>query len=184
LPVAKIFGVGKVTAAKLERIGVVTCGDLQAFSVYELVERFGSFGARLHDLAHGVDNRQVKPDRRRKSLSVEHTYPEDLEDAAACLQQLPGLIEELRTRLAKVSEDYWPTKAVVKMKFDDFSQTTVERGLESVEAPGFDELINELCREAFARKKRPVRLLGTGVRLVDLKAQENPNQLGLFSDQA
>ena len=50
LPVKKIFGVGKVTAARLNRLGVNTCGDLRAWSVADLTHEFGSFGASLHHL--------------------------------------------------------------------------------------------------------------------------------------
>ena len=59
LPVKKLYGVGKVTAAKLNRLGVQTCADLRGWTMQELQHHFGSFGARLHDLCRGIDNRAV-----------------------------------------------------------------------------------------------------------------------------
>ncbi|MGI9293811.1 MAG: DNA polymerase IV, partial [Pseudomonadales bacterium] len=73
LPVNKIFGVGKVTAAKLQRLGVNSCADLQKLSLLELDQKFGRFGKRLFELSRGVDPREVQNERTRKSLSVEHT---------------------------------------------------------------------------------------------------------------
>ena len=178
LPVKRIFGVGKVTGTKMQELGINTCGDLQAFSVFELVERFGSFGARLYDLARGIDHRAVNPDQRRKSLSVESTYTDDLTSVGQCQQHLQSLIEELLQRLAGVDDDYLVTKAYVKMRFDDFSRTTVERTIETT--AGLEGLLQELCSEAFQRKSLPVRLLGTGVRFIDLRDAADADQLALF----
>lgn len=177
LSVRKIFGVGKVTAAKLERMGVTSCADLQAFALVELVEKFGVFGQHLYRLSRGDDKRPVKPHRRRKSLSVEHTYATDLPDVASCIARLPELLAQLKGRLRRVDDSYLVTKQFVKIKFDDFSITTLERGsaaslsLESYRA---------LCEEAFPRGNRPVRLLGLGVRFIDLNTDRQGVQLDLF----
>jgi len=80
LPVEKIFGVGKVTAHKLHVLGIKTCGDVQKFSQEKLHQHFGSFGDHLFELSQGRDKREVKPDRVRKSLSVEETFSYDLRD--------------------------------------------------------------------------------------------------------
>lgn len=53
LPVERLFGVGKVTAAKLRRLGAQTCGDLRGWGADRLQQHFGSFGFRLHDLCRG-----------------------------------------------------------------------------------------------------------------------------------
>lgn len=83
LSIEVLFGVGKVTAEKLKKMGVHTCTDLQRFSLVELTQRFGKFGAQLFDQCRGIDHREVKPNRERKSLSVERTFAEDLQDIAA-----------------------------------------------------------------------------------------------------
>ncbi len=169
LPVNKIFGVGKVTAGRLQRHGIQTCGDLRRFTVFELTERFGRFGKRLHELAQGHDERPVKPTRRRKSMSVESTYAQDLVGLEACRDQLPALQEELERRLAKLDDSYQPTKAFVKIKFRDFTQTTVERHDSTADL----ETLGQLLETGLARRELPVRLLGVGVRFRDaLPAQQ------------
>src|SRR5690606_34445723 len=71
LPVDKLFGVGKVTAQKLHQLGVQTCADLRGWSMLDLQRRFGKLGNSLYHLSRGVDTRPVRPDRERKSVSVE-----------------------------------------------------------------------------------------------------------------
>ncbi len=180
LPVDRIFGVGKVTAGKMRRMGIETCGELRRFSVFELTERFGSFGARLFELCRGRDERPVKPSRRRKSLSVEHTYAEDLPGLPQCLEKLPELFVELKGRLGRVDRDYKVVKAFVKVKFNDFTTTTLERVGTSARLHDY----RQLCEGAYARGERPVRLLGLGVRFVDLRDEPIAAQLDLFTPPA
>jgi DNA polymerase-4 len=177
LKVKRIFGVGKVTNEKLRRLGIETCGDLQQRPLLELVDKFGVFGKRLHDLSFGRDNREVNANSRRKSLSVERTYSDDLMDHAACLQKLPDLLLELRSRLRRVDSDYLVTKQLVKMKFSDFTSTTVERQV----VKGLPiESFEDLCLQAWERGGRSVRLLGLGVRFVDTRDEGRAVQLDLF----
>ena len=176
LPVKKIFGVGKVTAKKLQRMGVITCADLRQFTVFELVEKFGGFGQRLYNVSRGIDKREVKPERQRKSLSVEHTYPADLLTVSACVDKLPSLVEELEQRLLKVGDNYLITKLFVKVKFNDFTQTTVECVASKIEIA----VLRDLMQQGYERKNKPVRLLGVGVRFMDLREQHGDEQISLF----
>lgn len=176
LPVKKIFGVGKVTAQHLRRLGIETCGDLRAWSLAGLTQEFGSFGARLHRMARGIDERPVSPERERKSLSVETTYPNDLADLGACVAALAPLIEAFAQRMERKVGGEVVHKAFVKVKFADFTQTTAE----CVEPAPDDETWARLLAEAHARRGLPVRLLGVGVRFAP-PAAKNP-QLALFPD--
>ncbi len=181
LPVKKLFGVGKVTATRLNRLGAAICGDLRAWSLETLTREFGRFGARLHDLCRGIDEREVKPDRLRKSLSVETTYVTDLPDLAACRAALPGLAEEFRRRFERAREPRPVHKAVVKIRFSDFSRTTAEC---VTAAPGMDIWLR-LLEEGHARRALPVRLLGVGVRFAENMAPETETgQIALFGDAA
>ena len=172
LPVKKIFGVGKVTAAKLNRLGVHTCGDLRAWSVADLTHAFGSFGASLYRLCRGIDERPVQPDRVRKSLSVETTYTPDLRD----LDALRALLEDFHRRFERARDRPPVHKAFVKVRFADFSRTTAE-----CVASAPDEAVwLALLDEAHARKPLPVRLLGVGVRFVEGVATPAPAQISLF----
>ena len=176
LPVNKIFGVGKATAARLAEVNVKTCSDLRRFSIYELKQRFGQLGLRLFELCRGIDEREVTASRRRKSLSVEHTFPQDLPNLISCLNRLPELLQQLASRLRRLDDDYLVVKIFVKIKFADFSQTTIERSGSRLVAVEYQQL----CRDAYARKESPVRLLGVGVRFVDLREDQPFDQLDLF----
>ncbi|WP_337056276.1 DNA polymerase IV [Pseudomonas sp. USHLN015] len=174
LPVSKLHGVGKVTADKLGRLGVISCADLREWSRLALAREFGSFGERLYGLARGIDERAVQVDSRRQSLSVENTYDQDLPDLAACLARLPELFEELQRRLQRLDSSYKPGKPFVKLKFHDFSQTTLEQAGAGRDLDSYRLLLGA----AFARGDKPVRLIGIGVRLQDL--QGVAEQLKLF----
>ncbi len=160
LAVTKLHGVGRRTAEKLHHQGLFTCGDIRRLSLPAMVERFGTFGQRLHELAHGRDDRPVKVTRERKSISTEHTYREDLPDLAACEQRLPELLEDLAMRYARL-QGYRIQGALVKVKFADFTQTTIEQ---THVAPDH-ALFSRLLREGWERRAMPVRLLGVGYRL-------------------
>ena len=127
LPVRKIWGIGAVTEQKLQQRGITTCGELQRFSRVQLREIFGKFGAELYDLCRGIDERPVEPHRERKSLSTEETFATDLETLAACEEKLEELFAELMADLAQKETTRTVTKIFVKLKFADFTRTTVER---------------------------------------------------------
>lgn len=160
LPVSRIFGVGKVNAAKLKQLGVESCADLQKLSLLDLDRRFGRFGKRLYELSRGIDPREVHSERERKSLSVEHTLSHNLPGMEACIRYLPRLVEELRRRLRKQKGEYQMNKVFVKLKFADFTGTTAEAMSDTVD----DQLLRELLIKACGRAQLPVRLMGVGVR--------------------
>jgi len=180
LPVGNIWGVGRVTAEKMRRLGLDTCGHLQALSMEVLAQHFGSFGASLYHLCRGHDERAVKSVRRRKSLSIEHTFDQDLLGVSECVEKLPRLMQELERRIQNLDEGYQPLKAFVKVKFDDFSSTTLERAGSRPRLNDFQLLLEE----AVARGARPVRLLGLGVRLLDLTSEDPAQQFELFDVSA
>ncbi len=177
LPVKKLFGVGKVTAAKLHRLGAQTCGDLRDWNMDKLQQHFGSFGARLYDLCRGIDYRDVNPVRERKSISTEETYTPDVPDLDGCLALLPDLYEHLLGRIKRNNAEKFINKLFVKIKFADFQRTTVECvGY----APNMTTF-RHLMETGWLRASRPVRLLGVGVRLSDTETVE---QLTLFDERA
>ena len=174
LPVRKLWGIGEVTGQKLERLGIATCGDMRRLSRTELIENFGKFGIELYDLCRGIDERPVEPDRERKSLSNEETFSTDLETLSECEEKLPELFEELMAELAQKESTRIITKIFVKLKFHDFTRTTVER---AGFAPSLDQF-RSLLTEAFARTGKSVRLIGLGVRFAS--TQQDETQLPLL----
>jgi DNA polymerase-4 len=179
LPLAKVPGVGPVTAARLKTLGIETCGDVQRWTPEGLTRHLGRFGQRLHELAHGIDSREVKTVHRRKSLSVERTYQQDLADPSELDDCLPALYAELERRIERAGGlDCEPVKAVVlKLKFRDFSITTAQR---PATAPDL-EAYRALAREAWGRRALPVRLIGLGIRLREPTGTAPGGQLELWS---
>ncbi|HZA38133.1 MAG TPA: hypothetical protein VE486_03245, partial [Candidatus Baltobacteraceae bacterium] len=142
---------------------VNTCGELQRFSRPELVDLFGKFGVELYDLCRGIDHRPVEPDRPRKSLSTEETFPVDLTTVEQCEEKLEELFQDLMADLAQKESTREIRKIFVKLKFNDFTRTTAERaGL----LPTLQDF-RSLLAAAFSRTGKPVRLIGLGVRFAE-----------------
>lgn len=178
LPVKKLFGVGKVTAARLNALGVHHCADLRIWSRAELLRNFGKFGDRLYSLCRGIDTRLVDPHSERKSVSVEETYVNDLVDLVACKNALEPLIDQLVARVARAEAGAHIHKLFVKIRFADFRQTTVECIATTVDGA----VLATLLQTGFQRGRKAVRLLGVGVRLADRSDEQD--QLALFSGAA
>ena len=176
LPVQKIWGVGKVTAEKMGKLGLKTCGDLQKLTFNEICSHFGSFGNHLYDICRGRDDRSVVTSRERKSLSIEETFPTDLRNYKECREQLPMLFGRFLKRFGGKGIKEQDIKTLfVKVKFSDFKATTVERGFNELNQNSFEVLLEE----GVNRKNLPVRLLGLGVRLKTKDKKENSQQLSL-----
>ena len=193
LPVKKIWGVGKVTAEKMHRLGIQTCGDLQTHSVAKLVEMFGSWGPQLYDFARGIDSRPVSNDRERKSLSVEETYFEDLVTRGQQVAALGPLYEDFRERMERYrargdeERDQIAKSMVVKIKFTDFRQKGRERKWDKAGIPPLS-IFEELLEEALDGETLGVRLLGVGVKFASepkaksSAAGEDGPQLSMLMD--
>ncbi len=179
LPVSKLSGVGKVTEKKLHAAGASSCGDLQQWSQERLRQQFGSFGARLYELCRGIDERPLQTHRLRKSVSVERTFADDRTGLEACLAEIPELLRMLDQRLVNPGPTASKaiTTLVMKIKFADFTQTTVQH---AGTRPNLEDYKN-LLREGLARSHRAVRLLGLGVRF-SVAEQNDTAQLGLTLD--
>ena len=160
LPVRRLWGIGPKSAERLAKLGIHTCGDLQRYSRFQLFEEFGKFGPELYALCRGIDSRPVEPDRIRKSLSTERTFSSDLKSLAQCEAKLPELFEDLMTDLQRSDYSDQVRTVFVKIRFADFSRTTVERA----ELPLSLESFLTLLRDGLSRKRAHVRLLGLGVR--------------------
>jgi DNA polymerase-4 len=94
LPVGSIPGVGKVTEARMARVGIKTVGDIYTMGLLALESHFGSYSLRLHELARGIDHNPVVSNRVRKQVSAEDTFPEDI-PLAACETHIRQLAEKV-----------------------------------------------------------------------------------------
>ena len=172
LDVRKIPGIGPAMQKKLEQHGIENCEQAQQWSQADLVRTFGRMGAMLYQRCRGIDRRQLSLGRERKSIGVERTFAEDLMNEDACLQQLPRLWQLWTERVAKTEFEVEQLAPFVKVKFADFSQTTLADIHEVASEEGFARLL----RQALKRKDQGVRLLGIGGRCPQL----NEQQLALF----
>jgi DNA polymerase-4 len=174
LPVKKLHGVGRVTAEKLNSLGITTCADLRTWSLVQLQQQFGKFGERLFQLCRGIDERPVCATRAAKSISVEETFAVDIPNLEGCLRQLPLLVEKLLGRVRRANAEQAAGKLFLKIRFADFQQTTIE----CVAPEAAPALFEKLLCAGYLRGSKPVRLLGVGVRLRDDGLR---NQLALFN---
>lgn len=158
LPVGKFHGIGPVTAAKMNKLGIFTGADLRRQSAAFLRQQFGKAGPWYHTISRGEDQRPVVPDRPRKSSGSETTFASDLTDPAA-----------IEAGVLQMADDVWGwcekrqsfgRTVTVKIKYADFQQATRSRTL-----PGMvtsHEMLRAVARELLHSVFPPVQ----GIRLV------------------
>jgi len=117
LPVSRIHGVGKVMDGKLAALGIRTCGELAKFAVADLEQRFGRYGRRLSELAHGIDRGEVKPDRPTMSISAEDTFEHDvpLDAIEARIRELAAKVWSATRKTERIGRT-----VVLKLKTREF----------------------------------------------------------------
>jgi DNA polymerase IV len=122
LKIEEFFGVGKVTAEKMNKNGIYTGKDLKQWSEEALRILFGKSGGYYYGIVRGHDNRAVNPNRIRKSLGAENTFSYDLIEVVDMRMKLEPIGREVMKRITK-SEAYGKT-LTLKIKFKDFTQIT------------------------------------------------------------
>jgi len=162
LPVGRLPGVGKVTESQLEKIGVRIVGDLRGRTLQELEARFGRHGVRIHELARGIDESPVLPDRPTQSVSSEDTFPEDvlLDHTEAMIVQLAD-----KTWTASRKEIRVPRTVVLKLKTKEFRIIT--RSFTPTVPPSSCEELTRIALSLRARvdldRRQLYRLVGVGL---------------------
>jgi DNA polymerase IV len=116
LAVGRLLGVGKVTEEKLANLAIKTVGELRYLELSALEDKFGRYGVRLHELARGIDQNAVVPDRPTQSISVEDTFEHDLP-----LSETEPIIRRLAEKLWSASrkESRVARTVVLKLKTSD-----------------------------------------------------------------
>jgi len=137
---------------------------MQKLSKIEMAQRLGNWGISLYDLCRGIDDREVTVSRVRKSISKETTFADDVNRLQDLLAPLNEMLEEVREILTRRYSDRQMKSLVVKLKFSDFTQTTIERSTKETSP----ELCKALLLEGWKRGgQKSVRLLGVGVKLAE-----------------
>jgi DNA polymerase IV len=180
LAVEKFHGVGPATARKMHLLGIQTGADLKEKSLEFLATHFGKTGPYFYGIARGIDNRQVKPDRERKSVGAEDTFASDLVALDAALIEANSLIGKVWGHCEKHGTS--AKTVTVKIKFADFQQITRSRttqhflsGREEIEL-----IVRQLLKGEFPFQK-PVRLLGVTLSNLGNESERLQRQLD-FAD--
>ncbi|MFH1477594.1 MAG: DNA polymerase IV [Verrucomicrobiota bacterium] len=180
LPVTKMWGIGKVTGARMAKEGIRTIGQLQALNPGILERLFGKKGAAdMADLARGRDNRPVITHWEEKSISNEYTFPYDEPDMERVRQRLLELAEEVGGRLRKSGK--LAKTARIKLRFGDFATITRQTSFSTALNSDRELIACALALFECARVKRKIRLVGFGVSNLARLDQAAPAQPELFA---
>lgn len=170
LPINKFYGVGKVTAAKMNNLGIFNGLDIKKKTREELVKLFGKSGDFYYNIVRGVHNSPVKPNRIRKSVAAERTFSKNISSEVFMLERLNKIAEELEKRMMK-SETKGKT-ITLKIKYSDFTQQTRSKTVQKfMQTKGeIMDIVNELVyQEKF---KNSVRLLGISFSNLDTEKKD------------
>jgi DNA polymerase IV len=183
LPVRKFYGVGPATAAKMERLGILTGEDLRAKDRAFLDRKFGKAGGYYYWASRGVDHRSVNPNQERKSIGSETTFGTDLIEREACVDALRPLIESVARHCAKRSIS--GRTVTLKLRYADFKTVTRSRSFSVpvATAPQLENVVEALLGGLFPLPLG-VRLLGVTLSALSARdadaGDETPGQPSLL----
>ena len=180
LPVKRIWGVGRRSAEVLERMGIITIGDLRRVSPEHLAQVFGKHGEHISRLARGLDERLVVAEHAARSISHETTFAEDVSSPDEMRAWLVELAEQVASRARRLES---PGRTVqIKVRFHDFRTITRAITLEhaTYSSRELRKAVNLLFAERLGQAAEPVRLLGVGLSGF---GDEDAQQGDLFTDE-
>ncbi len=159
LPVEKFFGVGKVTAEKMKKMGLHTGADLKQLTEQQLIQHFGKAGRFYYHIVRGIDNREVQPHRETKSMGAEDTFAYDLTTLKEMQAELHTLTQTVAERLQRY--ELKGRTLTLKIKYSDFRQITRSQSFAAgiYKPEDIQEAAYQLMQAAF-REDDKVRLLG------------------------
>ena len=162
LPVEKFFGVGKVTAARMHKMGIRTGADLKRLTELEMGQRFGKVGRYYYRIVRAEDRRAVNPNWVRKSIGAERTFSEDLLTQESMIERLEFIGEKVFRYMEK--HDNFGRTISLKMKTPDFQTVSRSKtfGSEVKDWEGFISVVRDLLRDNWV-DNLSVRLLGVSV---------------------
>ena len=173
LPVRRFFGVGPKTAERMAALGIHSGADLRAQSEGFLRQHFGKSAGYLYRASRGVDHREVKPDRIRKSVGGERTYGTDLVNEDELVDAMEGIIDIVWNSIERTEAR--GRTVTLKAKYADFRQITRSRSLERYVADKVE--FSNIGRDLLASimpVENGVRLLG--LTLANLEGAENAGE--------
>ncbi|WP_246543448.1 DNA polymerase IV [Novosphingobium profundi] len=173
LPVRRFHGVGPRGAEKMAKLGIATGADLAAKDLAFLRMHFGSFAEYLFRAARGVDLRQVRPDRPRKSVGGERTFAENIKDLAQLRDTLETIIETVWERIARA--DARGRTVTLKLRYADFTTITRARSVHQWVADKAEfAALGRALLEDLLPLPQPIRLMGLTLSALEQDAKASP----------
>ena len=170
LSINKFYGVGKVTAAKMNNLGIFNGLDLKNKPLEELTKIFGKSGTYYYNIVRGIHHSTVKPNRIRKSIAAERTFSENISSEVFMLERLYKIAEELEKRM--IASETKGKTITLKIKYSDFTQQTRSKTVQNFVQKKYEimQIVKELLyQEKF---KNSVRLLGISFSNLDTAKKE------------
>ncbi|WP_069130415.1 DNA polymerase IV [Rhodohalobacter halophilus] len=167
LPIGDFYGVGKATQKKMLSLGIKNGADLKTWDEVDLVKQFGKSGHHYYRIARGIDNRQVKPNRIRKSIGKERTFSEDISD----LEWIENFLDELSVKIAESMKKLDATGKTITLKarYKNFETVTRSSTLHHfTNDPKEIAKISKILLQETETGAREVRLLGISVSSLNL----------------
>jgi DNA polymerase-4 len=178
LPVEKFYGIGKVTAEKMHKLGIHNGAELKKWDLSSLIRNFGKAGKFYYDIARGIDERPVEIESERKSIGTELTYEKDLTTRFEIIAELYKVEKELMERLQNAITT--GRTVTVKVKFSDFRQITRSKTLPDY-IRDFETLHKEVSEIRRSLKLEGSRIRLLGVSISNLESDDcGERQLHLF----
>jgi len=169
LPIGKFFGIGKVTAEKMQSLGIHNGKDLKEYSLQFLSKKFGKSGLHYFNIVRGIHLSEVQPHRVRKSLSAENTFEKDLVTIHELEDNLRPVFEEVIKRIER--NGIKGRTVTLKIKHSDFTLQTRSRTLEQYpDEETFWKIALELLHQEDILQ--PVRLLGLGISNLNITEEQ------------
>jgi DNA polymerase-4 len=170
LSINKFYGVGKVTAAKMNNLGIFNGLDLKNKPLEELTKLFGKSGTYYYNIVRGIHHSTVKPNRIRKSIAAERTFSENISSEVFMLERLYKIAEELERRM--IASETKGKTITLKIKYSDFTQQTRSKTVQNF-IQKKDEIMQIVKELLYQEKfKNSVRLLGISFSNLDTAKKE------------
>lgn len=162
LPIEKFFGIGKVTAARMHRMGILRGADLKKMELIEMVQRFGKVGRFYYHMVRGQDHREVNPNRVRKSIGAERTFAADLSERSEMRDKIKFICERVFELMER--KNNFGRTLTIKVKTPDFKILTRSKSFPG-EIVSLQQMI-EVAYELLDKVREEVthaRLLGVAI---------------------
>lgn len=178
LKIEKFHGIGKKTAEKMKAEGIFTGADLMQLDRSELIRRYGKAGKHYHNIITANDQRDVKPNRIRKSIGAENTFSNDLTQEEEWLERLDHILQKVVKRLKEKGRK--GRTVTLKIKFHDFEIKSRSKSIDHFtdDTEEIWGIVNELLHQP-ELPNRGVRLLGITISQLDIREVEAGGQLTL-----